>query len=52
MITAMAKVLPDEWGRTKHSCQTVTALGVVQFDPGCVDVKAKLIVLTGVVCKK
>lgn len=29
-----------------------TALGVVQFDPGCVDVKAKLTVLTGVVCKK
>lgn len=39
-------------GQNKHSFLTVSALGVVQFDPGCVDVKAKLTVLTGVVYKK
>lgn len=48
MITAMTEALPGERGRTS----TVTALGAVQFDPGCVDVKARLTVLIGVVYKK
>lgn len=51
MITATAAVLPGQGGRTSTAACSHCP-GLVQFDPGCVDVKAKLIVLTGVVCKK
>lgn len=37
-------------GQNRHSF--LTATGLLQFDPGCADVKAKLTVLTGVVYKK
>lgn len=39
-------------GAEQAQLAKATALGVVQFGPGCVDVKAKLTVLTGVVYKQ